>query len=579
MSKSTKLEILLKTDGIYVADEFGESTRIANAICVTAFGQHDVGPGGTKAVTIVTFVDRDGKTQTEIVSAAMLGSQWTQFVTHLEERGYVWPAGRFPKAIVEALAREAPSKRVSIYSVPGWHCETFLLPGEAYTKSGPNQEDFLLLRGAGVPLGEFKREGSLDGWKKKIGKACIHSTRARFAVAAAFAGPNLRPLNIPSFGLNFSGLSSNGKTVCLRMASSVVGVNSPVGPATWDGTPTGFEQRALGHRDNVVLLDDTSHLTAPELAKSVTFRMSAGRTKTRAAQYASANQLIETDWHVIALSTSEDPIWQANKSAGRQVRGEEVRMVNIPACVSSMKDVFDGENADDKVGTTVEGRRKYVEALEKAALEHQGKPYRAYLAQRCADPDAVATLKKYMDDFIRELPLLEEQRPLVRIRKYFAVIYASAVQAIDYDILPWSQKKTLRAIQTCMQDAMKELSQDLTPMDEDLLADFKNRVNGAKSVRVGLKTARSRQLKQKLADADIIIKEMRPGRVRRYLQSEVVRRWYPDRTSRDRLTKVAVRAGLVKPGSRPDSFTRQVKVSPLPGKPSVYYLGAKKLFR
>jgi uncharacterized protein (DUF927 family) len=79
-------------------------------------------------------------------------------------------------------------------------------------------------------------------------------------VATTFAAPNLRDLGLNSFGFNFSGTTTGGKTLCLRMAASGAGLNSGKGLATWDGTPTGFEQRAMGHRDCIMPLDDISHL-------------------------------------------------------------------------------------------------------------------------------------------------------------------------------------------------------------------------------------------------------------------------------------------------------------------------------
>ena len=86
----------------------------------------------------------------------------------------------------------------------------------------------------------------------------------------------------------------------MRSGASAAGLNSSEGPTTWDGSAAGFEQRALGHRDSIVLFDDMSHLSQPELAKLVTFRLASNRPKTKAGQYVSANNIVELNWRVIS---------------------------------------------------------------------------------------------------------------------------------------------------------------------------------------------------------------------------------------------------------------------------------------
>ena len=84
--------------------------------------------------------------------------------------------------------------------------------------------------------------------------------------------------------------------------------------------------------------------------------------------------------------------------------------------------------------------------MRNGVLDYQGEALRAYLAKRCADERAVETLKKYMDSFLEAAPLPRQFRWLGRMRRLFAVVYASAAQAIDYGVLPWSKKATRDAI-------------------------------------------------------------------------------------------------------------------------------------
>jgi uncharacterized protein (DUF927 family) len=195
-------------------------------------------------------------------------------------------------------------------------------------------------------------------------------------MATTFAAPNLRRLGLNSFGFNFSGTTSGGKTLLLRMAASGAGLISGKGLATWDGTPTGFEQRAMGHRDNIMPLDDISHLEGDtqKISKLVTFRLAGNQTKERAGQYVVAQNIVEEDFRVIPLSTSEDPLWeQLDRYGPRRIRGEEVRMIDVPACVSDMQDIFDGEHAHASVGENVEQRCRFVEGQERLTRKYRAR--------------------------------------------------------------------------------------------------------------------------------------------------------------------------------------------------------------
>jgi hypothetical protein len=216
----------------------------------------------------------------------------------------------------------------------------------------------------------------------------------------------------------------------------------------------------MGHRDGIMPLDDISHLEGDtkKVSKLVTFRLAGNQTKERAGQYVVAHNLVEEDFRVISLSTSEAPLWeQLDRYGPRRIRGEEVRMVDVPACVSDMQDIFDGEHAHAIVGETVEQRRRFVEDQERLARKYQGEALRAYLAKRVCDKTAKATLKRYMKEYTDHAPLPGQQRWLGRIQRLFAAVYAGAAQAIDYGVLPWGKRGTLTAIRVCMADAMEQL--------------------------------------------------------------------------------------------------------------------------
>lgn len=571
-------EVILSNDGIYVTSQNGSRARIAAPILVTAFGANEFSSPRGAAYVAVKFQDREDKWQREIIPAELLTSHRKEFIRVLSKRGYVWPPNPPTwREIIGALSGIKPNRDIKLTPVPGPCGEWFVLPGENYGPEGPTRKCIKMLRDDSVKLGEFKRSGTLDDWRRSVGKGCIQSSRGRLAVAANFAAPNLRRLGLNTFGFNFSGMTSGGKTLLLQLAASTSGLNAEGGPTTWDGTPTGFEQRALGHRDCIMFLDDLSYVEDPRaIAKLVTFRLAGNRAKDRAGQYVQAHKLVETDYRVIALSTSEDPLW--GEVRGRRVRGEEVRMINIRADVSDMQDIFDAERACKVVGRTVEERRAFVEKQEAFARRYQGEAFRAYLAQWKADPKATDTLRTYMAEYVRKAPLSSSERWLARIQRSFAVIYAGAAQAIDYGILPWEKKKTLEAIKACMDDAMEQLiaksavvSDSVLPRSQQsLLAEFKRQMSGADFARVGRGTKRNKASAKKLKHAQGFVRPANPGKCEYLLFASAMESWFPDVSDRQRLTKYLREVKLLKKGRRRDTATRQVFLTELGKKVSCY---------
>src|SRR5262249_14106886 len=150
------------------------------------------------------------------------------------------------------LSSAKPKKRVRIVHVPGWHegiGQAFVLPDAVFAGKKADRRAFRLHDLPTVHLGEFAVRGTLEEWQGTVAKACQQASSVRLAMASVFAAPNLRAFGLDSFGFNFNGASSGGKTFLLRLATSAAGLHGSGRPATWDGSAAGFEQRALGHRD------------------------------------------------------------------------------------------------------------------------------------------------------------------------------------------------------------------------------------------------------------------------------------------------------------------------------------------
>ena len=169
----------------------------------------------------------------------------------------------------------------------------------------------------------------------------------------------------------------------------------------------------------------------------------------------------------------------------------------------------------------------------------------------------------------------------------FAAVYASAAQAIDYGILPWGKKSTLKAIKTCMDDAMQQMvpnerksecrSEPESKSDHALLLDFRDKVNNASFLHLVEARQKGKKVAKELRNADGIVRRMRPGRMQRLLFSEVLNQWYPDVNVRRRLVSLTRSHGIFRKGRRPDTNTRQILIAELKRKVPCYILSRKRL--
>jgi hypothetical protein len=262
-------------------------------------------------------------------------------------------------------------------------------------------------------------------------------------------------------------------------------------------------------------------------------------------------------------------------------------MINVRACVSDMGDIFDGRKASEHVGKTLDERLRFVEKQEVLAVQYQGEAYRAYLTKRTADKTAIATLNKYIAQYIEAAPLPDQFRWLGRIRKYFAVVDASAALAIDYGVLPWSKKSTRKAIVACMTDAMEQLTKHSggasnsgnkeIKSDKVLLAEFKQRVNDATFLRLNRNRRKSHLLAKRLKKANGVIRPISAGKTQCLLFSNTLDGWFPDMTERKRLTKMLRSRRIFGKGRRPDTSTRQVFIAEAGKKVPCFALSRRRL--
>jgi hypothetical protein len=280
------------------------------------------------------------------------------------------------------------------------------------------------------------------------------------------------------------------------------------------------------------------------------------------------------------LASGEDILFEP----GSKIRGEDVRMIHIPADISALGDIFDGINATAIAGATVNERNKYVDALEKATFNFQGRALRAFVRRLVADEEAEKTIQKYMQEFVEKSPL-QADSAFARIRWRFAVVYAGLMLAIDYKILPLDKSASLQDVQKCMDDAINLLIERTsssgaapvvaTTSDDELVEGFRARFASARFAKIGFQ---KKPLSAEFAKAaDGFLKYMPQSKCQALLQAERLREWYPESGTRNRLVGLLRAREMLHPGRQKDALTHLVTATS--GRPRLpcYWLSLKAM--
>ena len=573
--------VSFKKNGVFFHYDDDEAQRVADPIRVLAVGK---GLQDKLSYTVLELMDRDGKWCKAVVRSSLLTAKATDFKEQLTDvYNYQLPNRKCIPRMIDELASKKPKRRIAVTVVPGWQGTRYAHPRKIIKQKGDDWE-CLFADNPNVHLADFHCSGTLGEWKSRVALCCRLSTRLRLAVGAPFAAVILRRINIDSFGFHFVGPTSSGKTLSLRIASSVPGFNSKAGVTSWDGTPTGFEQLALGRRDNLLPLDETGLVAGDSkaVAKFVqltTFRLSNNGLKIRAGHY-TRRHVVDSGTRNIVVSSGEDVL-----PVGGQIRGQDVRLIQIPACVSSFGDIFDANHATAKVGNSVEQRESFVIRLEAATRQFQGIAHLEFVRLLVDDSDADRKLKAAVDEFIKRAPVPQSRRVFARLRRRFAAVYAGMTLAIDYNILPFSKEATLRDLRKCMKDAIDLLVENETRRtaalclsDDELIKKFRGHLIGAKFVKAGTYAKRTISLTtERIDSADGFINYAKPGKRRIMLRTRRLRAWYTDEAARNRLVNLLRRHGIFGAGRQADACSYQVKFKPHPDKLSVYWLSLKML--
>ena len=552
--------------------------KIAKPIRLRAIGKNEDG------VTLaqIRYRTRHGDDLCEFFPwSSLLPENWKTIKDTLADHGYEWP--RDPKlssAILDALERSQPKRTFKMVRAPGWYGPVFAIPGQVFAP-GDDRTKVYIDPESDAHVGAFVvGEGSLKEWQELVAKPSRKSSRLRLSIAAAFAAPFLRPLGLDSFGINWFSDTSDGKSLCLISAASVAGLVGVEGLPGWADSGPGIEAMARGHRDCVMPLDESAdgehQMPLEKKSRMVAFLIARNRPRKLSPTYERNHNLANREYRIILLSSSERALTQIARAAGEErLGGEEVRFMDIPASEDGSSGIFDGNIEPAPGKTTRETTKELVESLRPDAIKFQGHAFRAMLPRYLNDPHGLETLKKYKEQFERDAVLPDTHNAYYRVRSNFAVMYAAAALAIDYQILPWGKQSTYRAIEKCMRLALAELhtgkaqgaSTASTADVHHLGKSLKKQLTRAKLVSV--------KPKQKVTNKQAYARQKADGfkiNGQVFVKPDRFKRWFPAQAERN-----ALKSQKVIITGRKDTATVEKKIGGIKGKPRYYAIDVRAM--
>jgi uncharacterized protein DUF927 len=452
-------KIIRRTTGMFLikGGVNGEkAVRVADTIRLKSLGTRC---SNNTTLAEIQFTNIEGNRKNEMFEFSyLLPEKRSEIKVRVANQGYVWPEDRdVSSAILKQLAATRPKTRFFLVSAPGWHQGQFVVWDEVFGPRG-REIDFRLDPDSDAHIGAFKcGKGSLKGWQKSVAKPARNSSCLRVAIAAAFAAPLLRLMNMDSFAINWFSDTSDGKTSMLFIAASVAGLIDGGLPG-WADSEAAMEDQARGHRDCLCPLDEsadgTGKVSLEVKARTLAFMIARNRPRKLSKKYERDNALQDREWRIIVLSSSERALTRvAIDSGGRRLGGEEVRLIDVPASEPGSLGIFDGKIKKQRKMTDCESSKKLIEQMRVDAESNQGFAFRKFLRNYVDDAEAVSKVIRYKEQFEFAVNVPAANAAL-RIRSNFALLWAAAAMAIDYRVLPWKKSCTFRAVEKCFRKAL-----------------------------------------------------------------------------------------------------------------------------
>lgn len=334
-------------------------------------------------------------------------------------------------------SHHSPAQVLATTTKPGWHeSGAFVLPQKVI--GGEN----VRYQSSGHAINLFTTKGTLDGWKKEIGKYCLGNPVLIMSVCCALAGPLLAKIGVNGGGVHLVGDSSSGKSLAQLIAASVWG-NPSNFAASWDVSKGGVEIEAASRNDTILILDEIKRAD-PKRVQEMAYAIANGMGKgTMTREREGRAKLM---WRVLALSSGERSLTEHAAMSGNSAHaGAELRLVDINAGTRQFR-AF-----DDVHGMS---GQEFHRVLSDAVTRHFG-----HIGPRFVEClFAIQEKENFNEEFSKVKSLFHANSSQAgRVSDRFAIMAFAGELAIRLKIIDWKKGTAITACQQLFGEWMAKM--------------------------------------------------------------------------------------------------------------------------
>lgn len=305
----------------------------------------------------------------------------------------------------------------------------------------------------------FGNAGTIEGWRELADHA-RWSTRATLMIGAGLAGPLVRVLGMQSFGVFLYGKPKRGKSTAQLAGASFIGLRNEEAMPTFEGTTPGQYHIAGQCNDGLFPMNEAGSLGDHAYKKigPLILNLSGGKDRARHDASIYASDAATSGWALVYTMSSEHSAEALAARCGTTRGGDAWRCLDVPALHGGYNTIFDRRprHLTDKQFAKL-ARRRMAE-IRKLAEKNHGMAFDVYLRgliELCED--LKPRTEAYVDEFVRELRLRDEDGGVLHAARNFGLIYAGLMHAMDMGLLqrPWRPISARRAIASCFRDGLK----------------------------------------------------------------------------------------------------------------------------
>ncbi|WP_336490128.1 DUF927 domain-containing protein [Methylobacterium nigriterrae] len=330
--------------------------------------------------------------------------------------------------VIGAMKAAEPTNEIAVVSKPGWHTlagvedRIFVCPDGQVIGAPDGQQPELSVNAQISPV--IARGGTLQGWQAAVAVAVLVPGCEHWVIGAAagFAGCLISLTGLDTCGINFSGLTTSGKTTAQRLGVSAWSKAASDHPdsllKTARATVNGTELMASRSTGTILAMDELAHVNGKEVGKIV-YGLASGTGKTRMSENATQKRGYNWATHVV-LSSEKSLEEKITGDGGEFTPGMAVRIPDI-----------------DVTGVNRDVDRETLEKID-AVRRNYGHAGPAFVQALVAeglhrDPEQIrAGVRLYQDT----LAGTDAGSAMKRAAEPFAILMVAGEMAREFGLLP-----------------------------------------------------------------------------------------------------------------------------------------------